>query len=245
VVRGGDIAVDRSQPRSAIVGGDVLPIRVAATGARLPGAADGLLADLDYADRLSPDAGDRVTTEVWLGRDAPTGIDAALASAGLTLLGERGIAGRQSELDARGPATALRFLVIVALVAIAMALLSFAVAAAAERRPRGVELAGLRRQGLPARVVRRVGLSGYPALALAAVGLGLVAGMLLVALMPAPLPAFADAFVAPAPPPVPVLPLAAAALACLAGFAVVGLAAGAGLAVAARRSTARGSAWSD
>jgi hypothetical protein len=39
--------------------------------------------------------------------------------------------------------------------------------------------------------------------------------------------------------------LAAAALACLAGFAVVGLAGGVGLAVAAARSTARGSAWSD
>jgi hypothetical protein len=243
VVRGGEIAVDRSQPRSAVLGPDVLPVRVAAAGARLPGAGDGLLADLDYADRLSRAGGERSgsTSQVWLGADAPAGIDAALTAAGLTVLGERSIPGRRSELDARGPATALRFLVIVALVAIAMALLSFAVAGAAERRPRGAELAGLRRQGLPARVVRRVGLGGYPALGLAAVAVGLVVGVLLVVVVPAPLPAFADAFVAPAPPSLPVLPLAGAALACLLAFAAVGLAAGAGLATAARR----GSAWSD
>jgi hypothetical protein len=243
VVRGGEIAVDRSQPRSAILGSDVLPVRVAAAGARLPGAADGLLADLDYADRLARASGEqsRSTSQVWLGADAPAGIDAALTAAGLTVLGERSIAGRESELDARGPATALRFLVIVALVAIAMALLSFAVAGAAERRPRGAELAALRRQGLPGRVVRRVGLGGYPALGLTAVAIGLVAGGLLVAVVPAPLPAFADAFVAPTPPSVPVLPLAVAALACLLAFATVGLAAGAGLAAAVRR----GSAWSD
>ena len=243
VVRGGDIAVDRSQPRSAVVGGDVLPVRVAATGARLPGAADGLLADLDYADRLSPDAGDRVTTEVWLGRDAPTGIDTALTSAGLTLLGERGIAGRQSELDARGPATALRFLVIVALVAIAMAL----VVSPWRPRPNGARGRGARRPAPPG-PAGPGGTAGRPRRLPGAGTGGGRAGpgrrVLLVALMPAPLPAFADAFVAPAPPPVPVLPLAAAALACLAGFAVVGVAAGVGLAVAARRLS-RGSAWSD
>ena len=170
----------------------------------------------------------------WAGTRPPASTP-PLTSAGLTLLGERGIAGRQSELDARGPATALRFLVIVALVAIAMALLSFAVAAAAERRPRGVELAALRRQGLPARVVRRVGLGGYPALG---TGRGRAGPGRRDA------PGRADAGPAAglrrrvrragAAPGAGAAVGAAAALACLAGFAVVGLAAGAGLAVAAR-----------
>jgi putative ABC transport system permease protein len=215
---------------------------VAVTGSALPGLGTGLLADLEYADRLTTEPSE-ATQQVWLA-DTPTGVAVVdrLKAAGLTVVADERIAQRHSALDARGPATALRFGFGVALVLVAMGLLSFAVAASAERRPRGLELAALRRQGLAVRVVRRVGVGGYPALGLLAVALGVLTGVLLDRLLPAQLPVFADGSPVPARP-APVLAGAVAAGTAAVAFVAVALAAGVALTVTVRRSL-REASWS-
>jgi hypothetical protein len=99
------------------------------------------------------------------------------------------------------------------------------VAATAERRGRGAELAALRRQGLARQVVRRVALVGYPALGLAAVGLGMVTGALLDRVVP-----LQEGAAAAAPPGL-YLAVAGAGLA----FLLVAVAMGASLVAAVRR----------
>jgi uncharacterized membrane protein len=242
VARAGDVSLDRADPRIAVLGPDVVPVRVALTAAGLPSVGRGVLADLEYADRLTGGAGEAVQ-QVWLA-DTPAGEAVAqrLTAAGITVVADQRIAARRAALDARGPATALRFGFGVALVLVAMGLLSFAVAATAERRSRGAELAALRRQGLPRRVVRRVGIGGYPVLGLLAVGLGAATGIALDRLLPPQLPVFADGS-GPAAATVPLLPFALAV--GLAGLAVlvVALEAGVALTVAVRRGP-REATWS-
>ena len=81
------------------------------------------------------------------------------------------------------------------MVALGLGLLCFAVAAAAELRPRGVELAALRRQGLRPGSSGGSGSSATRRSASVAVGLGLVTGLVLwLALLPARCRVFADAW---------------------------------------------------
>jgi putative ABC transport system permease protein len=174
-----------------VLGNDVLPIRIAGHGRSLPQIRSGLLADLEYADRLASGP-QQPTMQVWLAEAAPAGIEADLTAAGLTVLSESGIDERRSALESRGSAAALRFMLAVALVALGLVLLTFAIAAAAETRPWATDLGALRRQGLGGPVVRRAAILGYLAAATVAVGLGLVTGLALRLTLPAAVPIFAD-----------------------------------------------------
>jgi hypothetical protein len=191
VLRAGSTPLSASDPRTAVLGNDVLPVRLAGQGRSLPEIRDGLLADLEYADRLASRP-QQPTMQVWLAGTAPAGIEADLTAAGLTVLSRTSIDERRAALDSRGSAAALRFMLAVAVVALGLVLLSFAVAAAAELRPWAADLLALRRQGLAGRVVRRAATLGYLAAATVAVGLGLLTGLVLHLTLPAAVPIFAD-----------------------------------------------------
>jgi putative ABC transport system permease protein len=191
VLRAGTMSLGSSEPHSAVLGNDVLPVRLAEQGRSLPEINTGLLADLEYADRLASRL-QQPTMQVWLAATAPTGIEADLTAAGITVLSRASIDERRAALDARGSAAALRFMLAVAVVALGLVLLSFAIAAAAELRPWAADLGALRRQGLAGRVVRRAAILGYLAAATAAVGLGLLTGLVLQVTLPTAVPIFAD-----------------------------------------------------
>ena len=191
VLRAGGTVLNASDPRTAVLGNDVVPVRVAGQGRSLPEIRTGLLVDLEYADRLSSRP-QQPTMQVWLAATAPPGLTSDLEAAGLTVLSESSIDGRRSALESRGSAAALRFMLAVAVVALGLVLLSFAIAAAAELRPWAADLGALRRQGLAGPVVRRAAIAGYLAAAVVAVGLGLLTGLVLRLSLPAALPIFAD-----------------------------------------------------
>jgi putative ABC transport system permease protein len=243
VLRAGDLRLNRADPRIAVLGSDVLPVRLAGQGRSLPEIGAGLLVDLEYADRLSSGS-QRPTMQVWLTGSTPAGVTADLAAAGVTVLSEASIDGRRSQLQSRGSAAALRFMLVIALVAVGLALLTFAVATAAELRPRGIELAALRRQGLPPAVARRVGYLGYLAFAVLAVGLGLLTGLALRLATPSAVPIFADHWSTLDPPTAPPTLVAALAVTTFATFATVAGLGGAAL-VRAARAMSREQPWSD
>jgi hypothetical protein len=191
VLRAGNTALNSSDPRSAVLGNDVVPVRLAGQGRSLPEIRTGLLADLEYADRLASRP-QEPTMQVWLAASAPAGIEADLTAAGLTVLSHTSIDDRRSALESHGSAAALRFMLAVAVVALGLVLLSFAVAAAAELRPWAADLGALRRQGLAGQLVRRAATLGYLAAAAVAVGLGLLTGLALWLTLPAAVPIFAD-----------------------------------------------------
>jgi putative ABC transport system permease protein len=216
VLSAGDSPLDASDPRTAVLGEDVVPVRLAAQARSLPQIRTGLLADLEYADRLSSGP-QQPAMQVWLAASAPAAIESDLAAAGVTVLTAASVDGRRSALESHGSAAALRFMLAVAVVALGLVVLSFAVATAAELRPWAAELGALRRQGLARTVVRRAATLGYLVAAVVAVGLGLVTGLALRLWLPSAVPIFADGWSnvdTPAAPPVLAIGL---------GLGVVGL----------------------
>src|SRR5207248_956087 len=114
------------------------------------------------------------TAQVWLGAAAPPSIVDGLRAAGLMVLGEDSVTGRQDRLDRQSTAATQRFQLLTAALGLLLAAAAVWVAAAVERGPRAGELVDLRAQGLPGRVARDVGYGGYAAL----VGFGVLAGLL-------------------------------------------------------------------
>lgn len=172
--------------------------RVAGTARWLPRLGDrGVLVDLEYADRLGADFGAGDSLQVWLNRGAPANITRLLQDQGLIVLGEESIDGVAERYASFGPPLTLQFMMLSAIVGLALAIGSATVVATVERRPRARELGALRAQGAPARLVRRVGAEGYLVLAGASLLLGLVLAALIRAYVGDVLPYFADGWSAP------------------------------------------------
>ncbi|MGI5237957.1 hypothetical protein [Dactylosporangium sp. CA-139066] len=128
----------------------------------------GSLVDLEAADRAATGSDRTDFGEVWLARDAPPAIAAALTAAGLSIVGRRAVADQRAVLARAGSALALRFFVLAGVLSVLLGVAGLAVTTIAA--PRG-ELAPLRVQGLPARVSRRVAWWSPAALVLAALPL--------------------------------------------------------------------------
>lgn len=156
-----------------------LPIATALRLPAVPGVgAPAVLADLDYADRLATDAAPSADAQVWLSPKAPAGILDRLRSAGLVVTGDTRATRVRDRLDRQGPALALWFYVLVAVLAAALAAGALVLAAAVDRSRRIEDLSALRGQGLSRAAVRRATLGTYPVLVGAAVLAGTAIALL-------------------------------------------------------------------
>jgi hypothetical protein len=154
--------------------GRALPIAAALRLPAVPGVGTpAVLADLDYADRLSTDATPSTAAQVWLSPRAPADVLDRLRSAGLVVTGDTRATQVRARLDEQGPALALWFYVLVGALALALAAGALVLAAAVDRVRRIEDLSALRAQGLPRTAVRRATLWTYPVL----VGGAVLAGM--------------------------------------------------------------------
>jgi hypothetical protein len=182
----------------ASVGSITLPIDQVAQSGWLPGLGDtGTLLDLEYADRAAGDLGGGDSMQVWMTGDAPRGILDALKAGGVIVLDEETIGGVTDRYEHLGPPLALRFTLGAAIVGLVLAAGSLALVAAVERRPRALELAALRAQGAPARLTRQISNGGYLVLIVVSVLLGVLAALLIRAVVGDVVPFFADGWVRP------------------------------------------------
>jgi putative ABC transport system permease protein len=141
----------------------------------VPGlGAPATLVDLDYLDKLATDGGQSVS-QVWLTADAPPQVRDALGRAGLVVTSDVSAARIRRQLDDQGPALALWFYVIVAVLATALAAGALVLSAAVDRARRVEDLSALRGQGLSRSALRTATLWTYPVL----VAVAVVAGVLI------------------------------------------------------------------
>lgn len=156
---------------------DLVAVQVAGTANAIPRLGNtGALVDLEYALRDADVAGDG-SMQVWLAADAPDTVVAALAEHGVRVINDDAVGDRLATLRQQGPAVALRFGLLVALVGLALGVGVFVLATVVDRGPRATEFADLRRQGLPLRVVRAVSFGGYLLFVTLAVALGVATGV--------------------------------------------------------------------
>jgi putative ABC transport system permease protein len=159
-----------------VSGLDGKPVEVRAIGRAeaLPRlGTSGTLVDLEYADRISTDAGSATHPEVWLNAAAPPDVLTRLAREGLIVTGDLDVAGARRRLDAQGPALAMWFHLLAGALAVLLAAGGLSMIAGVDRGGRGADEAALRAQGLARATVLRAKLWTYPALVLAAGLLGL------------------------------------------------------------------------
>ncbi len=148
-------------------------VRAFGSLAGVPG--DGLVADLDYADRLSDNFENGAELQVWLGPAAPADAVSRLEAAGVVLVRAESATARAQRYRLSGDGLGLRLQLIAAALAVALALLAILVLADTDRRHRMAELISLREQGLSRRRVRRVAHSGYLGVVLASLPVALLA----------------------------------------------------------------------
>jgi putative ABC transport system permease protein len=159
------------------LGGDPLPVQSVATLPAVPKAGrNAVLMDLELADRLAVDNNAAQSPQVWLGPAAPADIVERLAEQGLTVIGDTSAAQVRERLDRQGPALALTFHMLAAVLATLLGAGALVLTVAVDRDRRAGDLSALRAQGLPSRVVRRATLWTYPVLVGFAVGVGLLVG---------------------------------------------------------------------
>ncbi|MFB9447199.1 hypothetical protein Dvina_29295 [Dactylosporangium vinaceum] len=215
---------ERSGSRELTVAGLPVPVRPAISD-DLPARGGGvIMVDLEYANRLTTGAavtGD--VDQVWLAAGAPPGLVDRLRAAGLQVIGEDSIAAGRDRLAHLGPAAALRFHLLAAALALLLACAALTTVAAVQRRGRRAEILALRRQGVPAHVLRAAGRWSALAPVALALGIGLVAAACSRRLLRSPVRPFTDGWPVTEPPVSAVALLAAVAVAaaCFAAAALV------------------------
>jgi predicted lysophospholipase L1 biosynthesis ABC-type transport system permease subunit len=132
------------------------------------------LVDLDYLDKQSTDGAQRLS-QVWLSANAPQSVRDGLTNAGLVVTSDLTAAQVRRQLDDQGPALALWFYVIVAVLATALAAGALVLSAGVDRPRRVEDLSALRGQGLSRSALRTATLWTYPVL----VAVAVVAGVLI------------------------------------------------------------------
>ncbi len=179
-------------PTAAVTGLDGQRTRTA-TVAVLPMlprlGRDGVLVDLSVLDRIVRGGGFVRTPEVWLRAGAPADLPTRLRSAGLAVSSPRGTAAVVRRFASDGPALALRFFVLAAIVAVGLAAAGLAVHTMFDRRW-APDLAALRTQGLAARTVALAAWHGHAVTVLSGACAGLLAAAAAVALAGHAVPAF-------------------------------------------------------
>jgi putative ABC transport system permease protein len=140
-----------------------------ATLAAVPRAGSSAqLFDLEYADRRTTDAGLTSNGQVWLTTSAPAAVVNRLQAAGLVIVGETDAAQVRRQLAEQGPAVALWFFVLAAVLAVALAAGALILSSTVDRGRRVEDLTALRAQGLSRPALRQATVWTYPVLVVAA-----------------------------------------------------------------------------
>ncbi|WP_327000153.1 hypothetical protein OHA72_34125 [Dactylosporangium sp. NBC_01737] len=143
-------APDQNGTTELALAGVPVPVR-AATGTGLPVRTGGVvLVDLEYADRLTTGLAEPSrpgdVDQVWLGAGAPPDLVDRLVAAGLVVIGGDSVTAAEDRLARLGPAAALRFHLLAAVLALLLAGSALTIVAAVQRRERRAEVAALRAQ---------------------------------------------------------------------------------------------------
>ena len=173
--------------------GAPIPVQVGGHTQLLPRLGrEGVLLDLEYADRAGADFGGGDVLQVWLTSAAPQRFADRLAAEGVQTVAAESVTGLAERYRRQGTPVALRFQLLVAAGGVLLAAGTVGIVAAVERRPRAAEFAALRAQGASAAVVRSAARGGYAVLVTVSTVVGLVAVVLARFLATAPLPVFVD-----------------------------------------------------
>lgn len=187
--------VDSRDERVPLLSADMVPYRVVGTVPLVPRlGGDGVLMDLEYAQRSSSLSTESAALEVWLSPDAPEDVVDRLAEHGIEVEADTDVAGVVDRLSRHGPGMALRFELFGAAVVLLLAAATVAVTAAVERRERASELFALRAQGLSAQSVRIAGYASTGLLVVAAVVTGLFAALVARIVVKTSMPVFTDSW---------------------------------------------------
>jgi hypothetical protein len=179
--------------RVAGLDGKDVPVAVARRVPAIPRLGDdGMLMDLEYAERATIDISGAQRPEVWLAADAPPDAVDRLTAAGLKIVDDRRLADARADLDRQGSAVALRFHLSAAALAVLLGAGALWLVATVDRTRRGRELWALRVQGVSARAIARASRWGYLAVVAAALLLGPVAAAVAWAVAGDRLPIFVD-----------------------------------------------------
>jgi putative ABC transport system permease protein len=183
--------VDTPYPMPAAVAGTAPPRTVSGLDgrdipitpvARLPAVpalgGRATLIDLDYADRVSADGGPSDYSAVWLSAAAPADMAGRLAAHGLHVSTDARASVLRDQLNHQGPALALLFYVLVAVLAVALAAGALTLAAGVDRARRVEDLSALRGQGLGRGAVRQATLWTYPVLVVVATVAGVAIALI-------------------------------------------------------------------
>ncbi|MEV0901759.1 FtsX-like permease family protein [Actinoplanes sp. NPDC049802] len=133
-----------------------------------------VLADLEYVDRLAVQSREVQAPQVWLGATAPTDAVDRLEAAGLQIVAESTAATVRDRLDQQGPAVALWFHILAAVLAGLLGAGALALTVAVDRGRRTEDLAALRTQGLRPRPAGQATLWTYPVLVTIATAVGVL-----------------------------------------------------------------------
>ncbi|MEU8002651.1 ABC transporter permease [Catellatospora sp. NPDC049111] len=172
------LAHDRTVVRGELLSPLRRPVDVVAAAPALPGVGtQGLLVDLEYADRANDSTDNIADLQVWLAPDAPADAVDRLRATGLVFVSAETAAQRTEQRLAVGQGPGSRFRFGAALLAVLLVMVAVVLVGAVDGPRRGAELAALRTQGVPQRSVRRATRSGYLLIvAAAAAGGGLLGG---------------------------------------------------------------------
>ncbi|HSK56010.1 MAG TPA: FtsX-like permease family protein [Jiangellales bacterium] len=137
---------------------------------------EGVLVDLETADRLAGQPARSTIRQVWLAAPAP-GLVAELQHRGVVVRGQESAADRATELRRTGPAIGMLTLLGVALAATLLTVAAVTAALASEARRRSYELAALRTVGVGGRTLKAAAVTEQVLLLWSGVVVGLVAGV--------------------------------------------------------------------
>ncbi|NUO61073.1 MAG: FtsX-like permease family protein [Hamadaea sp.] len=204
-------------------GTDPADVDISGSAAKLPRfPEDGAIVDLADFDRVVGVSVANEQLEVWLADAGDEAFVAALKQHGVNVQSSSTVDAARGALNRQGPAGVRRFQLGVFGLGVLISAVALLLLASVERRTRAGELAALRRQGLNARMVRRISLLGYAVPTTVAVVAGLAAAAA-TAWLPVPKPeVFSDGWKVLSPPDgLSTIPFALTALAAAALLAAV------------------------
>ncbi|MDI6104272.1 hypothetical protein QLQ12_37340 [Actinoplanes sp. NEAU-A12] len=156
-------------------GATTIPVAPVAALPAVPGVGrQAILVDLEYTDLLSREPKRAPEPQIWLNAAAPADIVDRLADHGLHVVSETSAGQVRAALDDEGPAVALWFHALAAILAGLLGAGALALTVAVDRIRRTEDLAALRAQGLRPRPAGQATLWTYPVLVLIASALGLL-----------------------------------------------------------------------